>query len=411
MKSMLLAIAFAGLFSTTDALTLDACQRMARERHPLLRQKGLIERSRDYTLENANRGYLPQLSVSGKTTDQSDPAMRGLETDQTQVVAEIGQTIWDGGAISARKRSARASAAVDAARLETELYALRSRVDQLYFGILSIDEQIVQNDILVRDLKTNLARVKAYKENGVANQADVDALQVEILRARQKRTELRASGDAWRAMLSMLVGEPLDSSSRFERPVLSAPSGKPANNRPELALYKAQDELALSQEDALFARNAPRLGAFLQLGWGKPGLSLANKDYTSFWVAGLRLSWDLGGFYTRGNDKESIALQRETIASRQESFELDVGMETARGLREITKYEELIDRDDEIVTLRTRLRAAAEARVEAGTMAVSDLVREMNSEAAARQERSLHEMQRLLSIATLDATTNDGKRP
>lgn len=401
----------AGLVAAAGPVTLEECRRKAREHHPWARQKDLIARTEGFSVANANRGYLPQLSITGKSTDQSDPAMRGLETDQTQVVAEIGQTLWDGGAASARKRVAKATATADAAKLESDLHTLRSRVDQFFFGILSIDERIVQNDILERDLRTNLERVKAYRDNGIANQSDVDALQVEILRTRQRRTELVSSGDAYRSMLSLLMGEPVDSSRRFERPALQAPAAAPVNRRPELAMLQAQEELAQSQDASLFARNAPRLGAFLQLGWGKPGLSLANTEFTSFWVAGLRLSWDIGGLWTLGNDRALIALQREAVRVRKDAFELDVGLETARGTRDIDKYRSLIAQDDEIVALRTRIRSAAEAKVAAGAMSVADLVREMDAEAAARQDRILHEMLLLQAIANLETTTNDGKSP
>jgi len=411
-KASILAIAAAtGCALATDAITLDACQRKARAHHPSVRQRELIERSSGYTLSNANRGYLPQVSLSGKLTDQSDPAMRGLETDQSQIVAEISQTIWDGGGIGARKRVAKASATADAAKLETELYALRARVDQIFFGVLSIDEQLVQNDLLTRDLRTNLERVRAYQKNGIANQSDVDVLQVELLRTAQRRTELRSSGEAYRAMLSLLTGESFDTASRFERPALSIPRGPRANRRPELALYQAQSDLALSQDASILARNVPRLGAFLQLAYGKPGLVLTNTDPMSYWVAGLRLSWDLGGFYTLGNERAQIGLQRETIASRKEAFELDVEMKAVRESREIDKYRALIADDDEIIALRSRIKTAAEAKVAAGTMAVSDLVREVDAEAVARQEKILHEMQLLMAIASLDATTNDGTAP
>lgn len=401
----------AGLAAAAAPITLDECHRKAREHHPIARQKDLIARSSDYTVANANRGYLPQLSLSGRSTDQSDPAMRGLETDQTQLVAEFSQTLWDGGAVGARKRVARASAVADAAKLESDLHALQSRVDQIFFGILSIDEQLVQNGILQRDLGTNLDRVKAYQANGIANQSDVDALLVEILKTRQRRTELEASKDAFQAMLALFTGDPVDTSRHIERPVLKPPREAPANHRPEIAMFLAQEDLAQSQDASLLARNTPRLGAFLQLGYGKPGLSLANKEYTSYWVAGLRASWDIGGFWTLGNERALIALQRETIRSRKDAFDLDVELETARQMREIGKFQALIAQDDEIIALRNRIRTAAEAKVAAGAMSVADLVREMDSEAVARQEKILHEMQLLLAIANLDATTNDGNQP
>lgn len=47
-------------------LTLDECQQLARENYPLLQKYDLIKQTAAYSIENINKDYLPQLSLSGQ---------------------------------------------------------------------------------------------------------------------------------------------------------------------------------------------------------------------------------------------------------------------------------------------------------------------------------------------------------
>lgn len=390
-----------------DTRTLADCRRDARANHPMSRRAELIERSRDYNLSSAARGWLPQAAIHGKYTDQSDAPMRGLLAEQSQISVEFSQTIWDGGAISSRRKIERLSAKSDASRLEADLHALRGRVDQVFLGILSLEEQIVQTELLARDLAANLDRVQAYQANGVANQSDVDVLRVELLKVEGRRVELGSARAAFREMLGLLTGNALGDSTRLEHPSLAPSNSTKAVMRPEIAMFDAQSELFAAQKDLVVAGNRPRLGAFLQLGHGKPGLVLANKEYASFWVAGMRFTWELGGFWRQGNELARIELQRRTMEVQRDAFLLEADLDISRQLREIEKCRALLERDDQIVALRERIRKAAQAKLENGALSVSDLVREVNAEALARQEKALHEMRLLAAIADLNTTTND----
>lgn len=397
----------AAAMAFADSRTLEDSRRDARENHPISHRRSLIERSRDYNLSNAARGWLPQAAINGKYTDQSDAPMRGLPTEQSQIVAEISQTIWDGGAYPARKDLESSSARADLARLESDLHALRVRIDQVYLGILSLEQQTTQTELLARDLTTSLERVKAYQANGMASQSDVDLLEVELLKVDGRRIELGSTRAAYREMLGILTGNKLADTTRLERPLLEPSIATDADLRPEMEMFGSQSEAIAAQKGVLLAGNRPRLGAFLQLGVGKPGLVQTNKEYASFWVAGLRLTWELGGFWRQGNELARLELQRRGVEIQKETFQLDAALEISRQNREIDKFEALLERDRDIVVLRERIRKAAQAKLENGAISVSDLVREVNAEALARQEMVLHEMQRLSAIANLNATTND----
>ena len=146
--------------------------------------------------------------------------IKGMAKDQYQVMLELQQQIWDGGGIRMQKKKATAEAEIDREKLNVDMYALNGRVNDLYFGILMLDEQLAQNALLQDELGRNFRQITAYVENGIANQADLDAVKVEQLNTRQKRVELTSSRMAYLKMLSLLMGEVLSPETVLEKPVL-----------------------------------------------------------------------------------------------------------------------------------------------------------------------------------------------
>ena len=233
-----------------QSISLNDCQKMARDNYPAISRFSIIEQSKNYTLSNANKAYLPQLSLEAKATYQSDVItipidMPGLEIpvpdkDQYQVVAQANQIIWDGGKIAAKKEIIKAGAKAEEKQLESEIYALKERVNGLYFGILLIQEQLKQQTVLEKELQRNYNKVESYIENGVANQADLSAVKIEMLRTGQQRIQMESAYSAYLQMLSILIGEKLVEDVDFAKPPVLNNNSLVTINRPELDLFLAQ---------------------------------------------------------------------------------------------------------------------------------------------------------------------------
>ena len=416
MKRFCLFFVVAGLFQggVSAQLTLEGCQQAARENYPLVRQLDLIERTRDFTLENASKSWLPQLTLSGKVSYQSDvtkmplaiPGLEfGLDKDQYQAVLELNQTIWDGGAARQRKEEARAGADVRSGQVEVNLYALRDRVNQLFFGILLIDTRLEQNALLQGQLARNHEQVQACVEQGTATPADLDAVSVEQLDARQAEAELRMNRKAYLEVLGMLTGM-----EGLENETLVRPAGRTSSSaellRPELSLYASMRKQLDVREKGLDTGIMPRLSLFAQGAYGDPGLNMLKGGFEPYYIAGVRLSWNISGFYTRKNDKRLLDVDRSDIDVQEEAFRLERRMETAQHRRTVERLDTLMKNDDELLRLRANIRKAAEARVEEGTLTVTEMLREVLAEDQARQTKALHEMQRLQALYDMKYVLN-----
>ena len=418
MKRVIFSLSFS-LFALLmyGQITLEECQRKTRENYPLVRQYGLIEKTKEYNLANASKGYLPQFTLSGKASWQSEVTelpvqvpgvdIKGLPKDQYQVMLELKQNIWDGGEIRSRKEQVKASSDVDREKLNVDMYALTERVNQVYFGILLLDEQLRQNQLFLEDLERTHKQISSYIENGIASQSDLDAVSVEQLKTRQKWRELTSSRQAYLSMLALLTGEEMPAGISLQKPVPEWDIPVIANNRPELIWFDAQNGRLQVQEEALKTQLMPRFGLFVQGAYGNPGLNMLKNEFSPYYVAGVRLSWNFGSLYTLRNDRRVIAANRQLLDSNRDVFLFNTRLQATQQGSAVESVRRQMADDDEIIRLRTSIRKASEAKVANGTMTVTDMLRDMTSENLARQTKALHEVQLLMNMYQLKYTTNN----
>ena len=421
--------------------TLEECQQAAERNYPLIRQYGLIEKTTELTVANIQKGWLPQISASAQATLQSDVTafpdqmqkiyqtmgidMQGLKKDQYRVGIDIQQTVFDGGTISSQKAIAREQGKVQSAQNEVNLYNVRKRVNEMYFGLLLINEQIKLNKDLQELLAQNEKKLASMVKGGTAAESDYQNVKAERLNVVQQATSLQAQRNALARMLSVFCGGPtpgpslnggeiipvkpdIQKSLEYLRPSIQGGDG--GGSRPELMAIDAQLRLADAQEKALDAALMPKLGVFAQGYYGYPGYNMfedmMSRKFSWNGMVGARLTWNIGALYTRKNDKAKIQLQRETAETSRDVFLFNNNLEQIQQNENIERYKKLMADDEEIISLRSSIRKAAESKLSHGIIDVNDLVKEINNENAARVGQSMHEIQMLKEIYDLKYTTN-----
>ena len=407
-----------------QAQTLEECQRAAEQNFPLTRQYGLIEKTTDLNVANIQKGWLPQVSASAQATLQSDvPAfpdefqklyqqmgitMEGLERDQYRVGIDVQQTVYDGGNIKSQKEIARRQGELQSRQNEVTMYNVRRRVNEMYFSLLLIDEQIRLNADLQTVLEGNEKKLVAMLKGGTASESDWQNVKAERLNVVQQMTGLKSQRTALVRMLSTFCAMEVN---RLVKPEIPENTGSTVNLRPELKTIDAQLRLADAKEKALDATLMPRLGVFAQGYYGYPGYNMFE-DMTGrklSWngIIGARLTWNIGALYSRKNDKAKLQAERETAEANRERFLLDNKMEQIQQNENISRYRQLMTDDEEIISLRSSIRKAAESKLAHGIIDVNDLVREINSENKARVEQCIHEIEMLKEIYNLKITTGE----
>jgi outer membrane protein TolC len=385
----------------SNSVTLDSCYSFARQNYPLIKQQELISKTSEYTIANISKGFLPQINMNGQTSYQSDvtqlpktiPGVPVLTKDQYKIYAEIDQPVYDGGVIKARKKIQEANTIVDRQKLEVELYKLKDRINQLYFGILLIDEQLKQNGLTKNDIQLGLDKINAQIANGTALRSNADILKAELLKANQQTIELISNRKAFTDILSLFINRPLNENIVFIKPADIIPSAE--IKRPELLMFDYQNKFFDEQKKLLAARNRPKLNFFVQGGFGKPAFNILSNSFDPFYIGGLRLNFPLTGFYSLKNDRAIIDLSNKNIQVQKEVFLFNTSVAIKQQNADIVKFQQFLKTDNEIIILRTNVKKAALAQLENGVINSSDYLREVNAEDNARQNKILHQIQLL----------------
>lgn len=382
------------------ALSLNEARSMARDNYPAIRQYRMIEQSRDFTLDNVMKGWLPQVSISAGAygfTDilKSDKKMEQVGMDMNNFMANasvmIKQSVYDGGQIAARKKVVWAESQVQKQQLDVSMYAINEQVDQLFFGILLLDEQLKQNALLQKDLATSEQTIRSMMIGGIANQTDLDAILVERLKAEQQNESLLASRQSYLRMLGVFVGKDLAAAAEtLEKP---AQGYVRANvNRPELKYYASQNLLLDAQRKQLNTQLRPTVGIF---GMGMVHSKMSDMLNNGMMVAGVSVSWNIGALYTRKNDIRKIEVQRQINDSQREVFLFNNRLQNEEANGAIASLKRQIEKDEEIVRLRESIRGKSDRKVELGTKSVNELVSDINAVSLARAQKAMHEIQLL----------------
>ncbi|MFT3747988.1 MAG: TolC family protein [Agriterribacter sp.] len=402
-------------FSQAQTLNIETCYQLARQQYPVTKQHDLIKKANQYTISNIAAGYLPQLNINGQATYQSEVTqvpvkIQGIDIpeiskDQYKLYGEITQIIFDGGVIKQQKKIQDAGSAVEEQTLEVELYKLNDRINQLFFGILLIDEQLKQNSITNKDIEAALKKTAASVANGTALRSNADVLKAEMIKNDQRAIELSAMRKAYTSMLGLFTGQNINENTILEKPEpMLAP---PDIHRPELSLYQQQIKLLNAQQNLITAKNLPKLGLFAQGGAGRPALNMLSNKFEPYYLGGVRLNWSLGNFYTARREKSIIDLKRQTIELQKETFLFNTNLTGKQQSAEADKWTSLLQTDDEIITLRTNVKSAAAAQLENGVITSSDFIRELNAEDQAKQSKALHEIQLLLTQYSIKWNTGN----
>ena len=410
----------ASLPMQSAAISLEECYTLARNNYPLVRQYELTEAMSRYSFENAAMGYVPQISIGAQATLQSDVTefpgafdmllaaagveMTGLSHDQYKVQLDIRQTIWDGGYSKAQREAVKAQAEVSRLTLDKDIDALKTRINQMYFGILVMEENIRTSLYMDTLMTSNMKVVESAVRNGTALASDIDNIRVELLTLRQERSQLESAVRTYKDMLAIMIGRRIEDSEEFETPeaVLVDTS---LNQRTELLLFDARIREIQQQKRMLDVAVMPKFALFAQGWYGKPGLNIFDDMVYNrmSWngIAGITFQWDISAFYTRKNDLRNISLSQRSIELQRDVFQWNTSLQQTQIQNEIERMYEMKASDDEIVRLRESVRKVSESKYRNGVITVNELLRDIMNENRAKTGRSRHELELLKNIYDL----------
>ena len=423
MKKEIISFALIMMATAIQAQTLEECQLAAEKNYPIIKQYDLISQTTQLTIQNIMKGWLPQIAITAQATYQSDVAswpesmkatfqqfginMKGLSKDQYKIGIDLQQTIYDGGTISSMRSIARQEEKVQKAQVETNLYQVRKRVNEMYFSLLLLNEQIKLNDDVKALLLSSEKKLASMLKGGTIATSDFENIRAERLSVEQQNESLKSQQQMLQHLLSTFCGIKVSNVQKpapFETTISM-------NKRPEMLLFDNQLKLSSIKEKALNTQIRPKLGIFAQGFYGYPGFNMfedmMNRKWSLNGMVGVKLSWNVGALYSLKNDKAKLRLQREMTENAREIFLFNNQLEEIQQNENIKRYHTMKQADDEIIMLRTNIRKAAESKLSHGIIDINNLLREINNENAAKIQQTIHDIEMLKEMYNLKYTNNE----
>lgn len=392
--------------ASAQRVTIDSCYAWANQNYPLIKKAELISKTGSYNLSNIANGALPQINFTGQGSYQSDVTavaipganIQPLSKDQYKLYTDVSETIYAGGLIKTQKQIQQTVNEIDETGLAKDLYDIKDRVNQLYFGALAIQEQVLQNQLLINQLSQTKTRIESAYKNGTAYKSDVDQIKATILLQTQQGWALQSGLTSYLQMLSAFTGKKIDSAGMLSIPVISNITNDTVNNRPELKLFSLQNKLYSDQIKLINAKNTPKLSVFGQGGYSKPGLNFLKNEFALYYIGGVRINWNISSLYSAKKDKAILDLSKKQTDVQKEIFLFNNNLSLTQLKNENDKIEKFLQNDDEIISLKESIEQAAKSKYENGVITLNDYLKEITELNKARQDKALHRIQLIANL-------------
>jgi outer membrane protein TolC len=387
-------------------ITLEQCLDLSESHHPNAANLPLIRKTADLQVRLLNSNYLPQSSLGGQASWQSEVTSLPISLpnvsispppkDQYRATLDVVQNIWDGGVLSKQKDVAVANAKAEEQKLVTELYQIKEQVSGLYFGILFAEKQIENAQILKKDLESKSEKMRAAISNGTAIKSNLLAIDAKLLEVNQLLNDAQKRKKSSMEALELLTGKTLVETTVFELPSFVSTASQDIS-RPELLLLDSQKSVLDINQEMVKAKNLPKISAFATGGYGKPGLNFLANSFGTYFIGGVNFKVPLSFFYSgsQSNEIQQIKISQQKIDTQKESFILATKIKLSNQNLEIERLESMVSTDAKILEIRKQIKETAEAQLDNGIITASDFLSELTNEDIAKQNSILHEVQLL----------------
>jgi len=409
---------FAGFLQDayTDSLTLEYCYNRIEQTYPLVDQLKMEEQISELNRRVIRTGNLPQLTVTGQVSYQSEipevdipiPNAQSvtMSKDQYSVSLDIAQKIFDGGRIRKREDIADAQSRENRSETEIDLFVVRQQLNRVYFSILLSKRQMKNNNTLIEDLTEQLKKVRSQVENGVLLPGQKFILEAELLRIRQDSTTIMANIRAGYDMLGELINEEVSADRELVLPGINLSEYTISKKRPEYRLFDSKRTTIERMKEMEQTHIFPTLSAFGTTAWANPGLNIFDDSFNLHYLVGMRLQWNFWNAVNTGDNKAVLKIRQSKIEREEESFTRQMRTELDKIKRTIEALEMNLEKDKEIISLRKRVVEEQASKLENGVITSTEYITELNNLSRARLTLMLRQVQ--LSKQKIDYITTLG---
>ncbi|MGB9696186.1 MAG: TolC family protein [Ignavibacteria bacterium] len=365
MKAIILLFS---LFLNTqqDTLHLKDCYYEAEKVYPNRLQANYLSSISRYKIENQRTNYLPQFSLKGQATYQSEvpeininiPMFKPpeLSKDRYSLFIDIKETIYDAGTTASLIEIEKKQNIIDNHKIETELFAIRPKVNDIYFSILIIDRKLEAIQFVVDDLEKKLSEAEVKFANAAETKNSINIINAQLFTYEQELQNLKIERQGQIRMLEVILNKTIPETTLFVVPQITYfDSTLKVDNRPEINLFNSQQLQLDEYEKFSFKKKIPKLNLWGQFGFGRPGLNILDNSFKGFYYVGVSLNWSPIDWNAASNESQIYKLSKEVIKKQKETFEQNTFNNLVKLKEDIKKFEQQIETDFKIINTRKEI--------------------------------------------------------
>lgn len=405
---LLTVILQAGFVYSQTTLSLEECYSRAIEVHPVSGDNLLLEGMTMLKLKNHNAFYYPRFDLYAQATYQSDVTSVGVSfpgidipkpaNDQYKIAMDITQVIYDGGVTKSRKDLEKQQLETAVKQTEVTLHQLKEMVNSVFFSVLLLQEQEKILGLMTEVLDERVSVARSAVRNGIMMESDLLSLLAEQLKLKQQVAEVSINKETGFIVLAELLDMEFDEGTELLVPVVDINRNSEIS-RPEIELFESQISQFSLTGDIIRSSRRPKLYAFSQVGYGRPGLNMLSDEFDPFYVVGARVSWNPFDWKQSKRERELLLLQQDQVTNQMEAFTRTVNIELERTQSEMKKFEKLMTMDEAIITMRNQIVQSSTSKLDNGVINSADFISDLNAEKQARIEKEIHRMKWLKAQA------------
>ncbi len=402
----LLALLILHLTNAQQCITLESCYDLVNRNYPLAKQSNLLAQKSTYETASLHTAKLPKIDLNAQASYQSDvtglpiplPNVTPLNKDQYRATLDVNQLIYNGGLIDSNVKLKELQIQTQQQQTVVNLYAIKTKINQLYFSILLAQEKKLILSSKQEQLTAKSKEVKSGVKFGLLLPASEQVLEAENLKIKQQLRENELDRNRLLANLSALISTSLDEKTVLEKPAIVITSDETIS-RPEIQLFNLQNQQLASSKEIISKNKLPKINAFGTAGYGNPGLNMLNNSYQTFYILGLKANWNVWDWSKTKKDNESLSVSEAIISSEKETFLLNTHLQLQEIETEINKLNETIQTDQEIIKLRESVANSSSAQLKNGVITSSEYLVEFSNLYESKINQKTHEIQLALAKA------------
>jgi len=405
-----MALMLSGVTWAQESFTLFDCQRMARENAPRLGDLDVIQKMGETKIDQAGTSWYPSLDLNGKLSYQSDVVEVTLTDpsipvefpqvphDQYGLNLDIMQNLYDGGISKGKKSYEEALMETDLQQVEVDLYSLKGKVNQYYFAVLALQENMRNLEIHLENLEARKEAVQTAVNHGTLLETELYIIEVERLKVMKSMLELESRKKSYMDALEIFCGEGFNKLAILEKPHFEG-IGNRSLVRPEYRLFDLKHASMEAGKELMGKQRMPVLYAYGQTGYGKPGYNVMSESWDYYYMVGAGLRWKIWDWNSTSREKELIGYQQEMLQTQRASFDKELESMLVQEEAKIEQYSATLEMDQQVLELQQKISLQAAVQLDNGTMTATDYVTELNKENLARITLATHQVLLMQSMA------------